>query len=147
MTKEEGKEVESLRRERRKAREERDEGQSKEGSTGVEQETGEQKQRVEKGHRKRNSPKEEQRPETLDLHKSNKLSNSQPTLKSHARSQNQTKKSETERPPPPQSSPPPPPPNPYVPLGQSLSTLHLNLAELAHIRTQVGLKFFLDSTQ
>ena len=145
VTKEESKEVESLRRERRKAREERDKLQSKEGSNGVEQETGEQKQRVEKGHRKRNSPKEKQRPDTLNLHTSNRPSISQPTMKLEGGPQNQTRKLEAKRSPPPQppSPPPPPPPNPYPPIGQSLSTLHLNLAELAHIRTQVGHNFFL----
>ena len=135
VTKEEGKEVESLRRERRKAREERDKLQSKEGSTGVEEETGEQNQRVERGHNKRNSPKNKQRPETLDLHKASKPTSSQTTMNPDAGHQSHTRKSKA---PPPQS----PPPNSNVPLGQSLSTLHLNLTELAHIRTQVGLKFF-----
>ena len=141
VTKEESKEVESLRRERRKAREERDKGQSKKGSIGVEEETGEQKQRMEKGHNKRNSPKNRQRPETLNLHSSNRVNISQPKMKSDTGPQYQTRKSEAKRSPPPQSQPPPPPPDPHAPLGQSLSTLHLNLAELAHIRTQVGPKF------
>ena len=141
VTKEEGKEVESLRRERRIAREERDKLQSKEGSTGVEEESKKQRQRVEKGHNKRNSPKNKQRPETLDLHKANKPTSTQPTLKSDAGPQSQTRKSEAKGSPPPPS--PPPPPNPHVPLRQSLSTLHLNLTELAHIRTQVGHNFSL----
>ena len=124
-----------MRRERRKTREERDRLQSKEGSNCVEEENREQKQRVEKSHNKRSSPKNKQRPETLDLHKANKPTSSQTTMNPDAGHQSHTRKSKA---PPPQS----PPPNSNVPLGQSLSTLHLNLTKLAHIRTRVGLKFF-----
>ena len=136
VTKKEGKEVESLRSEtRRKAKEEKEKTLRKEKSRSNMQDEGKQKQIVEKSpNAPKKSPKNRQRVSKLDLQKVKEAEESSALATA--------KKSE---PAPPLPHLPPlvgPLPLLLPPLGQSLATLHLNLAELAHIRKQVGSKFF-----
>ena len=135
VTKKEGKEVESLRSEtRRKAKEEKEKTLRKEKSRSNMQDEGKQKQIVEKSpNAPKKSPKNRQRVSKLDLQKVKEVEESSALATA--------KKSE---PAPPLPHLPLVRPLPLLlpPLGQSLATLHLNLAELAHIRKQVGFEFF-----
>ena len=132
VTKQEGKEAESLRTERRKVREEKEKSLRKEKSTSNIKEEGKQEQIVEKNlHAPKKSTKSRRRVSNLDLQKVKEAKETSAT---------EAKELEAARPARPLHLPPVQPPL-HLPLGQSLDTLHLNLAELSHIRKQVGFKF------
>ena len=135
VTKKEGKEVESLRSERRKAKEEKEKSLRKEKSPTNIQENGKQEQIVEKSlHASKKSPKKNRRKvSNLDLQKVKEAEESSALA---------AKKLEVVQPAQPLLHLPHVGPPLHLPLGQSLATLHLNLAELAHIRKQVGFKCF-----
>ena len=135
MTKKEGKEVESLRSERRKAKEEKEKYPRKEKSSSNIQEEAKQKQTVEKSlHAPKKLPNKNRRKvSNLDLQKVKEAEESSALA---------AKKLEVVQPAQPPLHLPHVGPPLHLPLGQSLATLHLNLAELAHIRKQVGFKCF-----
>ena len=134
VTKKEGKEVESLRSERRKAKEEKEKSLRKEKSTSnMKEEERKPEQIVEKSlHAPKKSTKNRRRVSNLDLQKVKEAEESSVPA---------AKKLEAVQPARPLHLPPVRPPL-RLPLGQSLATLHLNLAELAHIRKQVVFKCF-----
>ena len=138
MTKKEGKEVESLRSERRKkAKEEKEKSLRKERSSSNMQEKGKQEQIVEKSlHAAKKPPnnKNRRKVSNLDLQKVKEAQQESSALAA--------KKLEVVQPVQPALHLPLVGPPLHLPLGQSLATLHLNLAELAHIRKQVGFKCF-----
>ena len=114
VTRKEGKEVESLGIEKKK---------EKDRSTVNLQEGGKQNQTDEKSlHPPKKSPKNRQGVTNLNLQNEKETNCQKQDLS--------TKKLEGVRPPPL-----------LLPHGQSLATLQLNLAELSHIRKQVGFKY------
>ena len=120
VTRKEGKEVESLGIEKKK---EKDRSLRKDRSTVNLQEGGKQNQTDEKSlHPPKKSPKNRQGITNLNLQNEKETNFQKRDLS--------TKKLEGVRPPPL-----------LLPHGQSLATLQLNLAELSHIRKQVGFKY------
>jgi len=118
-----------LRSERRKAKEEKEKSLRKEKSPTNIQENGKQEQIVEKSlHASKKSPKKNRRKvSNLDLQKVKEAEESSALA---------AKKLEVVQPAQPLLHLPHVGPPLHLPLGQSLATLHLNLAELAHIRKQ-----------
>ena len=120
VTRKEGKEVESLGIEKKK---EKDRSLRKDRSTVNLQKGGKQNQTDEKSlHPPKKSPKNRQGVTNLNLQNEKEINCQKQDLS--------TKKLEGVRPPPL-----------LLPHGQSLATLQLNLAELSHIRRQVGFKY------